>query len=87
MTQRYAHLRDEVLIQASSLVADLIKEAVAKARDKEKAESADNTGKVFGPSSVLVDSCLNINAKYGIFVVYGKSCVRFCGIFILRFDR
>jgi integrase len=43
MTQRYAHLRDEALKQASSLAAVIIQQAVSKRNDKEKAEIADNS--------------------------------------------
>jgi hypothetical protein len=35
MTQRYAHLRDEALKNASNLAGDLINEAIAR-EDKEK---------------------------------------------------
>jgi hypothetical protein len=36
MTQRYAHLRDEALKAASAVAGDIISEAAASAKAKEK---------------------------------------------------
>ncbi len=42
MTQRYAHLRDEVLKKASSLAGEIVKQTVKEQKKKEKADKVVN---------------------------------------------